>query len=75
VIACRARSWAFDGTAHRGHIVLDDGRLVDISPEAFAASGLRLLHLGQRVRVNVGVDNAVRSLTILTLPDAEPPPS
>ncbi|MEJ7690152.1 MAG: hypothetical protein WKF76_06800 [Nocardioidaceae bacterium] len=55
--------------------MLDDGRLVDISPEAFAASGLRLLHLGQRVRVNVGVDNAVRSLTILTLPDAEPPPS
>jgi len=60
--------WAFDGTAHRGHIVLDDGRLVDISPEVFAASGLQLLHLGQRVRVNVGVDNDVRSWTIRRSP-------
>lgn len=65
--------WAFDDTTHRGHIVLDDGRLVDISPEAFTASGLRLLRLGQRVRFDVGVDKIVRSLTILTLPDADPP--
>lgn len=64
--------WAFDETTHHGHIVLDDGRLVDISPEAFAASGLRLLRLGQRVRFDVGVDQDVHSLTILTLPDADP---
>ncbi|MBA2774073.1 MAG: cold-shock protein [Nocardioidaceae bacterium] len=64
--------WEFDDTTHRGHIVLDDGRLVDISPEAFEASGLRLLRLGQRVRFDVDTDNDVRSLTILTLPDADP---
>ncbi len=67
--------WAFDDSTHRGNIVLDDGRLVDISPQTFEASGLRLLRLGQRVRFELGAGNDVRSLTILTLPDADPPPS
>jgi hypothetical protein len=36
---------------------------------AFATSGLRLLRLGQRVRLEIDDAGRVRSLTIATFPD------
>jgi 2-phospho-L-lactate guanylyltransferase len=36
---------------------------------AFDASGLRLLRLGQRVRLRLDADGEVEFLTIATLPD------
>ncbi|MEP6526040.1 MAG: hypothetical protein ABJA86_02670 [Nocardioidaceae bacterium] len=48
-------------------VLLDDGVELDVAPEAFAASGLRLLRTGQRVRVEQTGD-VVTTLQILTLP-------
>ena len=57
----------FDESAHSGTVLLDDGTRVDFPPEAFAASGLRLLRLGQRVRLEYDDGRVVR-VTIHTLP-------
>jgi hypothetical protein len=46
--------------------VLDDGSRLPFDDEAFAASGLRLLRPGQRVRLELR-GNAVAALTIITL--------
>lgn len=42
---------SFDETSGRGSVLLDDGTGVDFPGAAFAASGLRLLRVGQRVRL------------------------
>jgi 2-phospho-L-lactate guanylyltransferase len=51
-----------------GSILLDDGSSLTFGAAAFAASGLRLLRLGQRVRIEIGPDGAVSRLTVPTLP-------
>ncbi len=43
----------FDPASGAGTVLLDSGRLLPFGPEVFAASGLRLLRLGQRVSVEV----------------------
>ncbi len=58
----------FDESAHSGTVLLDDGTRVDFPPEAFAASGLRLLRLGQRVRLSRGPDGSVTGLALITMP-------
>jgi 2-phospho-L-lactate guanylyltransferase len=58
----------FDGESRHGSLLLDDGSALDIPPEAFAASGLRLLRLGQRVRVERDPDGTVTRITLPTLP-------
>jgi len=57
-----------DESAHSGTVLLDDGTRVDFPPEAFAASGLRLLRLGQRVRLSRGPDGSVTGLALITMP-------
>jgi cold shock CspA family protein len=49
----------FDPGTRGGTLLLDDGTEIAFGPEAFAASGLRLLRLGQRVDVRTGADGAV----------------
>jgi len=49
-------------------VVLWDGREVAFPAAAFAASGLRLLRLGQRVRLDHGDDGTVVKITLPTLP-------
>jgi cold shock CspA family protein len=49
----------FDPQAHSGTLLLDDGSELPFPAEAFRASGLRLLRLGQRVRVESGPDGTV----------------
>lgn len=49
----------FDPQAHSGTLLLDDGSELAFPAEAFRASGLRLLRLGQRVRVEAGPDGSV----------------
>ncbi|HEY7043374.1 MAG TPA: hypothetical protein VH419_06880 [Nocardioidaceae bacterium] len=63
----QATVWSFDETTRQGEVVFDDGRRLRFDAEAFAASGLRLLRAGQRVRLERDGD-AVRRLTVLTLP-------
>ncbi len=58
----------FDPSTRAGTVLLDDGREVAFPATAFAASGLRLLRLGQRVRLDRGDDGAVVKITLPTLP-------
>ena len=56
----------FDPATGAGRVLLDDGRPVDFDGAAFAAGGLRLLRLGQRVRLELDGERVVR-VTIHTL--------
>jgi hypothetical protein len=58
---------AFDPESETIKVLLDDGVELDVAPEAFPASGLRLLRTGQRVRVEL-TGEIVTNLQILTLP-------
>lgn len=48
---------SFDPATGGGSVLLDTGRLLPFAPEVFAASGLRLLRLGQRVSVEVAPED------------------
>ncbi len=58
----------FDEHLHSGSLLLDDGSALDFPAAAFAASGLRLLRLGQRVRIERGPGGEVIRVTLPTLP-------
>jgi 2-phospho-L-lactate guanylyltransferase len=60
---------SFDPRTHTGDVLLDDGRALTFPARAFEASGLRLLRLGQRVRLRLAPDGTIEFLTIATLPD------
>lgn len=52
-----------------GTVLLDDGTRLPFDGDAFAASGLRRLRSGQRVRLRLSPDaQRVTDLTIATLP-------
>jgi 2-phospho-L-lactate/phosphoenolpyruvate guanylyltransferase len=59
----------FDPETRSGDVLLDDGSALGFSADAFDKSGLRLLRLGQRVRLRLDPDGSVAFLTIATLPD------
>ena len=59
----------FDPHTRSGDVLMDDGSLKEFPAQAFDASGLRLLRLGQRVRLEVDATGAITFLTIATLPD------
>lgn len=62
----------FDAATRSGTVVLDDGVELPFDSQAFAASGLRLLRVGQRVRIETAAGAAGRTvtfLTVATLPD------
>lgn len=50
-----------------GEVVLDSGRRVRFDAAAFAASGLRLLRPGQRVRLDLDADGSVVAVRIPTM--------
>ena len=57
----------FDPEVRSGTVLLDDGSELAFPATAFDASGLRLLRLGQRVRVEHDSTGAVARITIPTL--------
>ncbi len=59
---------SFDDQLHHGSLLLDDGSALRFPPEAFQASGLRQLRVGQRVRVERGDAGEVVRITLPTLP-------
>jgi cold shock CspA family protein len=61
----------FDPRSRSGDVLLDDGSLKVFPARAFDASGLRLLRLGQRVRLEIDADGEISFLTIATLPDPQ----
>ncbi len=59
----------FEAETGAGTVVTDAGRVVPFDRAAFVAGGLRLLRLGQRVRVEQSAEGSVVAITISTLPD------
>jgi 2-phospho-L-lactate/phosphoenolpyruvate guanylyltransferase len=62
----------FDPATRSGSVLLDDGTELPFSAEAFAAGGLRMTRVGQRVRIRTvgsGSQLTVAYLTLVTLPD------
>lgn len=57
----------FDPTSRTGTVLLDDGTELAFDAAAFDAGGLRLLRLGQRVKMRME-DGRVTALTLVTLP-------
>ncbi|WP_370363547.1 hypothetical protein [Catenulispora sp. GP43] len=56
----------FDPTTRTGTVLLDDGTEVAYDAAAFDAGGLRLLRIGQRVKMSVE-DGRVTAVTLVTL--------
>ena len=57
----------FDPTTRTGTVLLDDGTEVAFDAAAFDAGGLRLLRVGQRVKMRMD-DGRIVALTLVTLP-------
>ena len=61
---------SYDEGTRSGSVLLDDGTEIPYDATAFGSSGLRLLRLGQRVRITLADDGLrVATMTIVTLPD------
>jgi 2-phospho-L-lactate/phosphoenolpyruvate guanylyltransferase len=58
----------FDSDRRSGTLLLDDGSEVGFDAAAFDASGLRLLRLGQRLRIEYGPSGEISRVTLPTLP-------
>jgi hypothetical protein len=63
---------SFDADTRSGTVLLDNGVELPYDTAAFDAGALRLLRVGQRVRIEVEGEPPARRvtfLTVLTLPD------
>jgi cold shock CspA family protein len=59
---------SFDSDTGSGAVLLDDGSQLAFPPKAFAASGLRLLRVGQRVRLERDRTGNIVRLGLITMP-------
>ncbi len=57
----------FDAAGTDGTVLLDDGTELAFGPDAFTRSGLRLLRLGQRLRLVRDADGAVSEISLITM--------
>lgn len=57
----------FDPVTRTGTLLLDDGTELAFPAAAFDASGLRLLRIGQRVRIEHDDSGRIRRITLSTL--------
>lgn len=60
---------SFDPRDRGGDVLLDDGSVLAFAAPAFDRSGLRLLRLGQRVRLRLDDAGCVVLVTLATFPD------
>jgi cold shock CspA family protein len=58
---------SFSPQSRSGTVFLDDGTELPFSADAFAASGMRLFRLGQRVKLKI-VNGEIVALTHIALP-------
>ncbi|GAA1157517.1 hypothetical protein GCM10009654_11850 [Streptomyces hebeiensis] len=63
----QATSYTFDATTRTGSVLLDDGTPVEFDAAAFDAGGLRLLRVGQRVRIETEGEGPSLRITLVTL--------
>jgi 2-phospho-L-lactate/phosphoenolpyruvate guanylyltransferase len=59
----------YDPQTRSGTVLLDDGTELAFPREAFDASGLRLLRLGQRLRIEMNESSQVTKVTLPTFAD------
>jgi 2-phospho-L-lactate guanylyltransferase len=59
----------YDEATHCGDVLLDDGSLLAFPASAFDSSGLRLLRIGQRVRLRLDQQGRVSLITLATFRD------
>jgi hypothetical protein len=59
---------SYDAGTRSGSVFLDDGTMLDFGPSAMAASRLRLLRPGQRVRIGLDEAGGVVAITLATFP-------
>jgi len=69
VSAVQATVRDFDPVTHCGDVLLDDGTAMSFDAAAFDPSGLRLLRVGQRVRMCLNDEGAVELVTLVTFQD------
>jgi hypothetical protein len=60
---------SFDASSRGGDVLLDDGTVRSFDAAAFDPAGLRLLRIGQRVRLRVDANGAITFITIATFDD------
>jgi 2-phospho-L-lactate/phosphoenolpyruvate guanylyltransferase len=58
----------YDPESRNGTVLLDDGTEMAFDAAAFAASGLRLLRFGQRLRLECTPDGRIVRFAIPTMP-------
>jgi len=66
--AVQATARTFHPDTRSGTVLRDDGTEVAYDAAAFDAGGLRMLRVGQRVRMSVDGEGRVTALTLVTLP-------
>lgn len=64
----------FDPGTGSGTVLLDDGVELPFDADAFLAARIRLLRLGQRVRIEVEGGPTGRRVVFLTIATLPPPP-
>ena len=57
----------FDADRRCGTVLLDDGSELPFAADAFDSSGLRLVRLGQRLRLVRGAAGEVTDLSLITM--------
>ncbi|MFJ5227182.1 hypothetical protein [Streptomyces sp. NPDC088400] len=62
-----ATSYTYDSGTRGGSVLLDDGTPVEFDRAAFDAGGLRMLRVGQRVRIETEGEGASLRITLVTL--------
>lgn len=65
--AVQATVASFDGPSRTGTALLDDGTEVTFPADAFDRSGLRLVRLGQRLRLVCDETGRVTDLSLITM--------
>lgn len=63
----QATAYTYDSDTRCGSVLLDDGTPLAFDTTAFDAGGLRLLRVGQRVRIEVEDEGDARRITLVTL--------
>jgi len=57
----------FDPATGTASVLLDNGTSVEVPKAAFAASGLRLVRLGQRLRLQTDAEHRVIGVALVTM--------
>ncbi|MYZ36316.1 MULTISPECIES: hypothetical protein [unclassified Streptomyces] len=63
----QATSYTYDSKTRSGSVLLDDGTPLEFDAAAFDAGGLRMLRVGQRVRIETEGEGTGRRVTLVTL--------